>query len=391
MTSAGGSVNVPNVLNPLTPMALLPPEIAIQVVNGTYLHIASLAVLLWDVLHNLNKDYLLVTKHRINFVTMAYFISRLAGLVYALGRAFLLTIQVDDCKRLELANMSFLTICLCLDTLLFYVRVCAVYCNDTYVVIFFGLCWLVVVSTAALVPRIFADSVVHILPTKYCVELLYSSSRSLKPTSLAVMVYDVFVFFATSYRFYQLYSAEGTSIPKGLKIAFFGASMPAFSKALLHQSQVYYLIIALWKNGSLVCWLIFGAKQELFVLMHLAPATVILSNILTCRVFRNTKLGLVSEPPRLETLRASSNNNNNIRSFANSALQSFSSRRFPTRPDSAATDRRERASSQNRESYNFADVEDGRQRRADPLTIRKEVQTVTVIEHGGEDSTLSRV
>ncbi|CAA7262491.1 unnamed protein product [Cyclocybe aegerita] len=287
----------------------------------------------WDVLHNLHKDYVLLTKHRISFVTVAYFLSRVAGLVYAVGRALLLTTQVDDCRRLELANMSFLTICLCLDTLLFYVRVCAVYCNDTRIVVFFGLCWLVVVSTAALVPLIFADSVMHILPTKYCVELLYSRSRSLKPTSLAVMVYDVFVFFATSYRFYQLYSAEGTSIPKGLKIAFFGASMPAFSKAMLHQSQVYYLIIALWKNGSLVCWLIFGAKQQLFVLMHLAPATVVLSNILTCRVFRNTKLGLVSEPPRLETLRIStvSNNNYDIRSFSNSALQAFSNRRFSIR------------------------------------------------------------
>ncbi|CAA7262414.1 unnamed protein product [Cyclocybe aegerita] len=362
---ASTNVSLPDydVPNPLTPMAFLEPGIAVEVMNGTYIHIGILAVVVWDMLHNLKNDYILITKYRVGIPTSAYFLSRLAVLVYALGRAFLLTIPVSHCRKLELAIDSFLTICLCLNTLLFYIRVCAVFYNKLYVIIFFGLFWCATVGMACLIPT--AMTAVHIGPTRYCVEQI--RTHYLIPTYLVFFAYDTLIFAATSYRFYRLYRMEETSIQGGLRIAFFGASMPAFSKAMLHESQLYYMAVPLVKLGIIIGAFCFPAGSPGLVLIaNLVPVHVMLANVVTCRVFRNTKLGLIREPLDYDTLPRSTR-----RSSRTIAMQLSGQSRSGANARSEDRDVKDPYVSGQGDNANPINL----------LAIRKETNTITVVDY----------
>ncbi|CAA7262453.1 unnamed protein product [Cyclocybe aegerita] len=361
------STTLPNfdVPNPLTPMAFLEPGIAGQVMNGLFIHIGILAVVVWDGLHNIRNDHLLATKHRLGVPTAAYFLSRIACLIYALGRAFLLTIPIAHCRRVELAIDSFLTICLCLNTLLFYVRVCAVYYNKHYIVVGFGIFWLATVGVSCLIPR--AMTAIHIGPTRHCVEIV--DTHSLIPTYLVFFSYDSAIFLATAYRFYKLYTQEETSIPTGLRVVFLGASMPAFSKAMLHESQLYYMAVPLIKLGIIIGAFCFSADTPgLVVVSNLVPAHVMLANVVTCRVFRNTKLGLVREPID----RHSESLPRSTRHSSRAAGMQFSTHSHV----------RSGGKSEDREVKDLYETgKDGKSMNMSLLAVRKETNTFTVIDY----------
>ncbi|CAA7266135.1 unnamed protein product [Cyclocybe aegerita] len=330
----------------LAPMAFLEPAIAIQVMNGTYMHMGVLAVMIWDLLHNAWNDYILSTKHRFRLATGVYFFSRLTVLVYALGRAVLLTLPIENCRGLELAIASFLTITLCLNTFLFYVRICAVFFNYTSIVISFGLFWSATIGMACIVPTSMSAS--HIGPTRYCLEQM--RTHHLVPTYIVFFLFDTLVFVGTSYRFYVLFrhEEEEGSIKRELRIVFLGASMPAFSKAMLHENQLYYLGVPLVKLGIIIGALCFkdGTPGLVFV-SNLVPVHVVLANVVTCRVFRNTKLGLVREPMNSDVFMQTSKGSWHV------------------------------AEAGSRETVEKEGV-DGCIKPVDLLTVRKEIATITV-------------
>ncbi|CAA7262459.1 unnamed protein product [Cyclocybe aegerita] len=220
-----------------------------------------------------------------------------------------------DCSSLELITMSFLTMCLSLDNLLFYIRVCAVYCKKRSVVIFFGGFWLEVVCTAALITPTLSEAVVDIRPTSSCLEFAYK--RSMIPANIVVLLYGMFVCVATSYRFYQSYRIHDASLPKALKKRGFGLDASFLQDHPIPKPVV--LLCSRTLEGWYICYYTFGLK--LLITRHLAPDTVILENTLTCRVFRNTKLVLATEPTDLGTLRFGSSSILEPRSRAGEATQ----------------------------------------------------------------------
>jgi len=84
----------PQLPNPFTPLAFLPPDIAFQITIASYILVGTLGVsstllgisqynlihlnqvLVWDILNNIGGDFKLLFKHRISLPTIAYFLSR---------------------------------------------------------------------------------------------------------------------------------------------------------------------------------------------------------------------------------------------------------------------------------------------------------------------------
>ncbi|TFK37149.1 hypothetical protein BDQ12DRAFT_685417, partial [Crucibulum laeve] len=81
-------------------------------------------------------------------------------------------------------------------------------------------------------------------------------------------------------------------VRRSFRVAVWGQYLPAFSKALLHDGQVYYLISL---SGILSGLALFYSKNIPMAYKAIIPSvSFIIANIMACRVFRNAKLDLYS-------------------------------------------------------------------------------------------------
>jgi len=120
--------------------------------------------------------------------------------------------------------------------LLFFFRVRAVFNLNKYVVAFFSFMWLAVLA-GGLTP-IWGVVGASIGPTNYCVLAnieLYVTSGAIIP-----LINDTLVFLAITWKLMG-HAHVNNSICTGFRIFAFGEYMPALSKALLQDGQVYYL------------------------------------------------------------------------------------------------------------------------------------------------------
>ncbi|KAJ3513402.1 hypothetical protein NLJ89_g2965 [Agrocybe chaxingu] len=64
------------IINPMTPMAYLSPDLAFQLTIATYVLVGTLGVILWDVLNNIRVDLPFLSTYPLKFPTVAYWLSR---------------------------------------------------------------------------------------------------------------------------------------------------------------------------------------------------------------------------------------------------------------------------------------------------------------------------
>ena len=127
-------------------------------------------------------------------------------------------------------------ICHPATSLLFFFRVRAVFSRSKYVVWFFSFMWLAVLGAALTVPQ--AVSAMSMGPTRYCIH------RTMKPfavvTVIVSLVNDTLVLLAVTVGFVMNTHHEPT-LKEGMKTMMYGAYLPAFSRAILRDNQIYYL------------------------------------------------------------------------------------------------------------------------------------------------------
>ncbi|KDR72732.1 hypothetical protein GALMADRAFT_228998 [Galerina marginata CBS 339.88] len=274
--------------NPLSPMSFLPPDLAFQVTISIYIFVGALAVMVWDILNNLKSDYLLLTKYRISWPTIAYFISRLASFGFILTGTLFETAPIGNCAVIEKATDWLFTIAVAGTSLLFFFRLRAIFDRNKYVVGFFGFMWLAVV--AGCLTSTSGITAAYIGPTQYCVNV--SVADYVKAAAIIPLVNDTLVFFAITWRLRRNSYAD-CDPNLGIKALLFGDYLPSFTRALLQDGQVYYLTTVI--SGLLTLIMQFipsvpAAYQTMFV----APNAVLM-NVMACRVFRNTKFGRFRE------------------------------------------------------------------------------------------------
>ena len=119
--------------------------------------------------------------------------------------------------------------------MLFVLRTSALYDNNKYVVGFLCMSWLGVLICSIFVS--FGVMGYAIANTGYCIEAKTNLAEGF--AVIAPFVHDSVVFAATSWALSKN-SYSDTKIGK-LQAMFLGKYLPAFSKSLLHDGQMYYL------------------------------------------------------------------------------------------------------------------------------------------------------
>ncbi|KAF9567211.1 hypothetical protein CPC08DRAFT_617773, partial [Agrocybe pediades] len=276
---------IPQLPNPFTPMAFLPPDIAYQVTVASYILVGSLGVLVWDILNNLGSDFRILFKHRITIPTIAYFISRLGSLAYVLASTIFETAHFGNCAVFEKVVCALFPVAIPSTALLFFFRLRAVFDGNKYVIGFFAFMWVAVLAACITVTR--GVTGINIGPTKYCLNAAledYVSSAAIVP-----LINDTFIFFAISWRLMTNTHVD-YNVRTGVKTLMYGDYLPAFSKTLFQDGQMYYLT-TVSTNLLTVIMLYAGSVPITYRTMFTVP-NIALMNIMACRVFRNTKLGL---------------------------------------------------------------------------------------------------
>ncbi|TFK33078.1 hypothetical protein BDQ12DRAFT_670566 [Crucibulum laeve] len=256
MTSQNDSVADPRLLpNPLTPLAFVAPKDAYTVAIAAYVLIGALSwirvevrsgsqfffqICMWDGLHCLSQDYVLLFKKKIGISTIVYVLSRIFTFIFAL-----------------------------------MVSIFAIYNRNKYVSVVFFTLWLVLLGYSLSLVTFIKGT--NIGPTDYCTYAPLEVRDS--ATGIIFFTYDTLVFMAISWRLFSIFHVDDNP-QKGLKAVVFGRCLPAFSKALLHDGQVYYLMSLATVLLSLA--LFFSTNLPTQMRAVFSVFTVTITNIMAC-------------------------------------------------------------------------------------------------------------
>ncbi|KAJ7452239.1 hypothetical protein FB451DRAFT_1565956 [Mycena latifolia] len=225
-----------------------------------YVFTGSAAVLVWDILNNLRNDYSLLFRHKMSPATAAYVVSRIASLVYTLGFTLFATYPLSACNTAFIAFNSFYTITVSSSAFLFFFRVRAIYGGSRVVTGIFGVLWLAVLATSITVPVSGRGTSIGDPPQ--CLTLARHGAHG------------------------------GSSGTRGdqVKELFSGASLPAFSKSLFTDGQMYYMVTVV--TNIITTVLVYVPTSSSLYHGLLVIPNVTLTSMMACRVYRNTMLGL---------------------------------------------------------------------------------------------------
>jgi hypothetical protein len=127
-----------------------------------------------------------------------------------------------------------------------YLRVCAVWRWNRYIIAFFGVSWLSVAASSA--------TTIHSIQTlqveNYCTVIIVGGRLILAPFIVNVVNHTL-VFTAITYGICKNTLSGDLTFRHGIMVML-GKSLPTFSKALLHDSQISYMYVLFpsWKLYS---------------------------------------------------------------------------------------------------------------------------------------------
>lgn len=227
---------------------------------------------------------------------------------------------VGDCQTLETIIGWGLVAGTATTTLLFFIRVRAIFIGSKWVIRFFALLWLANLGAVIAVP--FALSSAHIGPTSFCMNTGVKSWTAV--TLIITAINDTLVFAFVSY----VLITTTTSTPPGIKNAakafFMGKDLPEISRVLLQGGQQYYLYVLIHMfftplnsissmtvgvNVFTMVLKVIPSVPPIYRAMFSSP-NLALENSMACRVYRNIKFGISRDPP-IPSLNPPHNSNSN--------------------------------------------------------------------------------
>ncbi|KAF9262398.1 hypothetical protein L218DRAFT_960213 [Marasmius fiardii PR-910] len=275
--------------NPLTPLAFLPPDIANQFEVSRYLYAVTLGGYIWDCAINLGNDYKLLFQHSIRYPTIIYYLSRISTMGYIVSSFVFQVGNVSDCQKLQVALGIFYVLTTAFTSLLFLLRVIAVWNRNKWIVATFTFFWLGTVGATVTVPVGISGG--HIGPTKACINTRVEGYA--EATAIASMINDSAVFFAITYRILMnSLMEERPSVRLQTFIGKGSSFLPTLSRNLLRSGQHYYLVAL---SGNIVA-LVMLKIPNLPVFYHAMCTLPVLAviNSMACIVYRQIKFGLIT-------------------------------------------------------------------------------------------------
>ncbi|CAA7262449.1 unnamed protein product [Cyclocybe aegerita] len=302
------------IINPMTPMAYLSPDLAFQLTIATYVLVGTLGVILWDILNNIRIDLPFLSTYPLNFPTVAYWLSRWSSLAFVTATTIFRSTYVPatvrqcmiastDCWRhrgglaspiaIPCQTLSLVTACLFAiagssTTLLFLIRVLAIFDGNKPMRIFFRSMWLAVIG-GVLTPTIEGLVGENIGPTKYCIKA--NVPKYVGAAVIIPLINDTLVFLAISWQLMRGAPRKARERTEKIRLwsALRGDYLPSFSRGLLQDGQVYYLT-TVTANLIGVFILLLPFVPIVYRSMLAAPNEALM-NMMACRVYRRTKLG----------------------------------------------------------------------------------------------------
>ncbi|KJA22359.1 hypothetical protein HYPSUDRAFT_164547 [Hypholoma sublateritium FD-334 SS-4] len=295
--SVQGQVNVDFLIrttdmsSAFNPVAFDDSIAAYQETITNYVSAGCLSVLIWDILDNLTTDYKALFKGRTRFnihVISAYILSRIGTLGFALGSAIFTSAPTGNCVVFDNAVHAWCPITIGFSAYLFFLRLQAIYNRNPIIKYIFFTLWLGLLVATIFVPIGIIGGTVG--PTLYCQDAqvaLYVTAGQIAP-----LVFDTLVFVAISWRLCRTACAE-MGIKGSVKVMILGKGLPAFTKSLLVDGQLYYLISVV---VGLIAFILMFTPEIPLRLRPLANVPyVVVVNIMACRVFRRTRTGVIRE------------------------------------------------------------------------------------------------
>ncbi|THU77603.1 hypothetical protein K435DRAFT_701988 [Dendrothele bispora CBS 962.96] len=260
-------------------------------------------MLAWDILTNIADEIELYFERKIGMPTVAYILCRIASIFHALSGTLYFVLDISNCKHMEFILPLTVAVSTNSISLLFLLRVRAVFHERRKAQIFFITFWLISAATSALFFKI-GDIGQSIINPQKC------AYRNLHPTFSLVaigffLVFDTIVYLAISFHLFRNFQFErnmenilGAGSHRQTSSFFTGKCLPAFSRSFLRDGQLYYTISFLLSVPVIIIYLLPSIATQYKVITN--PLYTALLSILACYVFRNVKLGKIrGESPSL--------------------------------------------------------------------------------------------
>ena len=147
----------------------------------------------------------------------------------------ILAAPIGNCDYIR--RVSFLyAVALPFTVLLLVFRVVALYRNNKYAIAFFGLSWLAFLANSIVVSL--GVTGIQIKNTPYCLEAKPQTQSILGV--IGPIVHDTLIFIATAWAFMKN-SYIKANVDNVLDVMVLGRHLPAFSRSLLRDGQLYFL------------------------------------------------------------------------------------------------------------------------------------------------------
>ncbi|THV03089.1 hypothetical protein K435DRAFT_716076 [Dendrothele bispora CBS 962.96] len=288
--------------NPFTPLAFLPPELSNSLQIATFLQMIAFGVFLSDIFTNLGKDYEITVKHKVGrrLPTFVYFMSRLSTIALMVTTTIIMGGADINCIQAGIVMKITMFMTKVTTSLLSFLRVRAIY-EKKLVRNFFLVIWIINVVGDALSFLVMSTARFPSIPIKICT--FTGVHRELIAVAFFVrLLHDTLIFFAISYRLWRLSEAlqpyqDRDSGAKQfwdrIRMFFAGHNMPPFSRLLLKDGQLYYLISTL--SIVIVVILVFIPTVDDYYLAFALTSYLAVFNCMAGHVFRDVKLGRIRE------------------------------------------------------------------------------------------------
>jgi len=254
-----------------------------QVAVVQYILAATGGMFAWDLILDSGNILRLLFQHRFTFPTLVYIVSRISTMCLVMSAIWYAVIERANCNQVNVAIGVFFAIAGPSTSLLFFLRVRAMYHDLPLVVVLFGLLWLGTVAGGILIPFAVATFFQTIDSMRICI--LTTTQKYVSASIIISMVFDTLVFAVISYRIISTFgSRDDTNVWSNLLR---GVGLPKFSKTLLQSGQKYYLVTVA-SNVITVAVILSPTVIPTFHILFVLPNLAVV-NSMACKVFREVK------------------------------------------------------------------------------------------------------
>ncbi|KIM86339.1 hypothetical protein PILCRDRAFT_4842 [Piloderma croceum F 1598] len=272
-----------------------PPDIRFRIEVGQYVLVVCLALCVWDWLLAVSDEVEMIRhiKRRIAYILHGmYFVTRICPIIN-----FTITILLNYSSNIKSCTIFTRLIGACNIIIMpaisgiFFVRLCAVYSRDKWVIIFFGSCCVAILGififdTAAVLSQSmsqFTDDNTQFT----CFAVQHTDVWGY----IATAAYDTLVYIAISWRLASFGMSDHWK--SRVKTFVTGGELSGLSKVLLQSGQAYYFLTI----GFSICTVVFIYSPAIQPEWHnlVLEFNIAISSVTACRLVRELKLGLFRE------------------------------------------------------------------------------------------------